>query len=100
MSEREHAADKRFLPGVGALVEKHPVPIVPVYIEGSFFAWPVARKFPRPHRITVRFGEVIDPRPMIASTAERARDQEIASTIRARVAALAETNKGVTSEQH
>jgi hypothetical protein len=37
---------------------------------------------------------------MIASTAERARDQEIASTIRARVAALAETNKGVTSEQH
>jgi len=88
---------QRFLPGVGALVEKHPVPIVPVYIEGSFSAWPVARKFPRPHRITVRFGEVIDPRPLIASTAGHARDQEIASAIRARVAALAETS--VTSEQ-
>jgi long-chain acyl-CoA synthetase len=90
---------QRFFPGVGALVEKHPVPIVPVYIEGSFSAWPVTRKFPRPHRITVRFGEVIDPRPLIASTAERARDQEIASAIRASVAALAETNEGVTSEQ-
>jgi long-chain acyl-CoA synthetase len=84
---------QRFLPGVGALVEKHPVPIVPVYIEGSFSAWPVARKFPRPHRITVRFGEVIEPRPLIASTAERARDQEIASAIWARVAALAETSE-------
>ena len=91
---------QRFLPGVGALVEKHPVPIVPVYIKGSFSAWPVARKFPRPHRITVRFGEVIEPRPLIASTAERARDQEIASAIRARVAVLAETNESVTGEQH
>ncbi len=89
---------QRFLPGIGALVEKHPVPIVPVYIEGSFFAWPVGQKFPRPHRITVRFGEVIEPRPLIASTAERARDQEIASAIRARVAALVETNESVTSE--
>ncbi len=80
---------QRFLPGVGALVEKHPVPIVPVYIGGTFSAWPVARKFPRPRRVTVRFGEAIDPMPLIASTAERARDQEIASTIRARVAALA-----------
>jgi long-chain acyl-CoA synthetase len=31
---------QRFLRGVGALVEKHPVPIVPVYIAGSFSAWP------------------------------------------------------------
>ena len=90
---------QRFLPGIGALVEKHPVPIVPVYIQGSFSAWPVARKFPRPRRITVRFGEVIEPRPLIAGMTERARDQEIASAIRARVAALAEANESVPSEQ-
>lgn len=91
---------QRFLPGVGALVEKHPVPVVPVYIKGSFSAWPAARKFPRLHQITVRFGEAIEPRPLIARTAARARDQEIASAIRARVAALAETSESVTSDQH
>jgi hypothetical protein len=32
----------------------------------------------------VRFGEAIEPRSLIASTAERARDQEIASAIRLR----------------
>ena len=83
---------QRFLPGVGALLEKHPVPIVPVYIKGSFSAWPVARKFPRLRRITVRFGEAIEQKRLIASTAEHARDQEIASAIRTHVAALAETN--------
>jgi long-chain acyl-CoA synthetase len=74
---------QRFLPRVGVLVEKHPVPIVPVYIEGSFSAWPVARRLPRPRRITVRFG------PSIAVSAGRIRDQEIVAAIRASVAALA-----------
>lgn len=35
--------------------------------------------------------------PGVASTAERARDQEIVPAIRARVAALADTNKYVMS---
>lgn len=80
---------QRFLPGVGALVDRHPVPIVPVYIDGGFSAWPVARKFPRPHCITVRFGKPIDPARLTAATAGRIRDEEIAAAIRAGVATLA-----------
>ncbi len=83
---------QRFLPGVGVLVKNHPVAIVPVYIEGSFAAWPATRKFPRPGRITVRFGKAIDPALLIAATEEHNRDQEIAAAIKDRVAALAQTN--------
>ena len=91
---------QRFLPGIGALVEKHTVPIVPVYINGSFSAWPIARKFPRLRRITVRFGEAIQPRSLIASTAERARDQEIASAIGHVVSDLADDSFRTSSVPH
>jgi long-chain acyl-CoA synthetase len=80
---------QRFLPGVGALIERHPVPIVPVYIEGSHAAWPVGQKFPRRHTITVRFGRPIDPVPLLEKAFERPRDEEIAGAIRDHVAALA-----------
>ncbi len=89
---------QRFLPGVGALVEKHVVPIVPVYIDGSFSAWPLARKFPRRHRITVRFGQPIKPGPSNITTVGRIRDEEIAAAIRAGVAALA--NLAVPQPSH
>ncbi|MDF1801156.1 MAG: lysophospholipid acyltransferase family protein [Planctomycetota bacterium] len=36
--------------------------VVPVGISGSFGAWPPGQKYPRPHRITIRFGEAVDPR--------------------------------------
>jgi len=36
--------------------------VVPVGISGSFGAWPPGQKFPRPHRISIRFGEPVDPR--------------------------------------
>ena len=80
---------QRFLPGVGALVEKHSVPIVPVYIDGTFSAWPIDRKFPRRHRVTVRFGKPIRLESATIATEGRIRDEEIAAAIRAGVAALA-----------
>lgn len=90
---------QRFLPGVGALVEKHPVPIVPVYIDGSFSAWPVARKFPRPHRITVRFGKPIGLGQLITAAAGRIRDEEIAAAIKTAVANLSKRSAGQRDSQ-
>ena len=91
---------QRFLPGVGALIEKHPVPIVPVYIDGSFSAWPAGRKFPRPRRVTVRFGKPIQPESLITGRAERIRDEEIAGAIRARVVALANVQYEQRADYH
>lgn len=84
---------QRFLPGVGALVEKHPVPIIPVYIDGTFSAWPIARKFPRPYRVTVRFGKPIRLGTLNAAPTGRIRDEEIAAAIKAGVATLANSTE-------
>jgi long-chain acyl-CoA synthetase len=46
-----------FRPGIGALLEQEPVPVVPARIDGSFAAWPPQRKWPRFRPITITFGE-------------------------------------------
>ena len=79
---------QRFLPGIGALVEDRPVPIVPVYIVGSFAAWPVANRFPRLRPITVRFSVPVALPPLAAGSSARQRDEQIAAAVQAAVAAL------------
>ena len=36
-------------------------PITPCVISGAYEAWPRSRRWPRPGRISVRFGPPIDP---------------------------------------
>jgi long-chain acyl-CoA synthetase len=45
-----------FRRGVGVLLHKNRVPVVPVYISGSFQAWPITRRWPRLHPIKIVFG--------------------------------------------
>lgn len=78
-----------FLPGIGALVEGRAIPIVPVYIEGTFAAWPPTRSLPRLSRIVVRFGRPILPDTIAPTGSSRERDNQIAAAVRAAVAALA-----------
>jgi long-chain acyl-CoA synthetase len=52
---------QRFRPGIGALLIRRPVPIVPTHINGTFAALPRTRRLPKPHPISVRFGRLIDP---------------------------------------
>lgn len=47
--------------GIGFLISKAGVPVVPVYIDGSYRALPRHRRFPRPARIRVFIGEPIPP---------------------------------------
>ncbi len=49
-----------FLPGVGWLLEKTGARAIPVVIEGTYEAWPIGRRLPRPGRVRVRFGEPIE----------------------------------------
>lgn len=47
--------------GIGFLIAKSNVPVVPAYIKGSFEAWPRGAKKPKPHKVSVVFGEPIQP---------------------------------------
>ena len=67
---------QRFLPGVGKLLERYAVPVVPVFIHGTEQALPPGRFLPRPARVTVAFGDPIPPEALArrgegAETAER-----------------------------
>jgi len=76
------------LPGVGLLVHRARVPVIPAYIHGSYRAWPRHRALPVPSRIVVAFGEPVrfdeyrDTRPT------RETCQAIADEVMARIEAL------------
>jgi 1-acyl-sn-glycerol-3-phosphate acyltransferase len=47
-------------PGVGLIIRRAGVPVVPAVIHGSFDAWPRDDKFPHRHPIRVEFGPPLD----------------------------------------
>lgn len=47
---------QRFQTGIGMLLENTDVPVIPVWIEGTFDAFPRHRRLPRPHKTSVCFG--------------------------------------------
>jgi 1-acyl-sn-glycerol-3-phosphate acyltransferase len=81
--------------GVGYIAVKAQVPIVPVYISGSFDALPKGRKFPRPARIQVYFGEVLSMDKYKGREQEKALFQEISQDVMNEIARLKEQNKPV-----
>lgn len=50
-----------FRPGIGMLLQRFPVPVVPVFISGSHAALPPGRRIPHLGRISLRFGAALDP---------------------------------------
>ena len=69
-----------FKPGVGVLLSFYPVPVVPVFIRGTYEAIPRGRFLRRLENVTVAFGEPFDPR----SFHETARPRErIVEAVRA-----------------
>lgn len=59
---RSHSTElQEFKPGIGMLLERYPVPVVPVAIYGAHDAYPPGRVAPRPYPIRVAFGEALEP---------------------------------------
>jgi long-chain acyl-CoA synthetase len=76
-----------FRPGIGLLLQRFPRPVVPVYIGGTFEAWPRGRSWPRRHPVTVVFGAPLDPRRLAEPGA--AADEAARSIVRALQTAVA-----------
>jgi 1-acyl-sn-glycerol-3-phosphate acyltransferase len=53
----------RLRPGAASLARKHGIPVVPVYVWGTFDAMPVKSRWARRHPVTVDFGEPLLPGP-------------------------------------
>lgn len=77
-----------FTPGIGMLMARSGVPAVPVYIRGSFAAWPRSRRLPRPRRIAVIFGRPIHQEQVAPDKADSAIGAETAARLRDAVDAL------------
>lgn len=62
--------------GIGFLIKKSGVPVVPVYAHGSLNALPKGAKFPKAAQIIVYFG-----RPLIFDENQKTADQEVADRV-------------------
>ncbi len=61
---------KQFKKGIGILAKELKVPIVPVYIKGTFSAWPRYRLLPKPAKIKIIFGKKITPEELLLEKEE------------------------------
>jgi long-chain acyl-CoA synthetase len=51
---------KEFKKGVGILAKELNVPLIPVYIAGSYESWPRIKRLPKPYPIKITFGRPFD----------------------------------------
>jgi long-chain acyl-CoA synthetase len=80
-----------FKRGLGVLLEYHRVPVVPVFVEGTYAAMPRGSALVRPGRITVTFGQ-----PLGVDELERRGEGEeprdrIVEALRDRIAEMGES---------
>jgi long-chain acyl-CoA synthetase len=62
---RSHTGELQpFRPGLGVLLDRFPVPVVPVFIRGTHQAMPPGKAWPRPKKLTITFGKPLDPREL------------------------------------
>jgi long-chain acyl-CoA synthetase len=80
-----------FLPGIGILVKNSGAPAVPVLIRGTFEAFPVGRRLPRPGAITVVFGPALSAEELEAAGEGEDPPTRIANALHDAVARLSES---------
>ncbi len=75
----------QFKPGIGLLLQKQPVPVIPVRISGSREALPPGKFWPRFKTIRVVIGAPLDPRKLSAGEQEGEGARRIARALRERI---------------
>jgi 1-acyl-sn-glycerol-3-phosphate acyltransferase len=74
--------------GIGFLIARSAVPVVPAYVEGSFRAFPRGTGFIKPAKVRIYFGPAIQPEEMAKWTGDRSGYEEIGRLVMSRIAAL------------
>jgi len=75
-------------PGVGLMIKKATVPVVPVGINGAFEALPRSGMFPKPKKIVVRYGKPVDFSDLDLTNANREAYNLIAQRLADEIRAL------------
>ncbi len=78
---------RRGKPGVGLIVAQTKCRVVPVHIDGTYAAMPPGQGWPKPHRVTLRFGEAMEFDDVVG-TSEKAFYHEVSRRVMARIAEL------------
>lgn len=90
--EGTRSPDGRLQPpkrGIGFLVAKAAVPVVPAFIAGTFEAWPKGARGPRLGvPVHVRYGAPIRPEEILAEAGQSDGYDRVAALVMARIAAL------------
>ncbi|HWO42999.1 MAG TPA: AMP-binding protein [Candidatus Eisenbacteria bacterium] len=79
---------RRFRPGIGLIASTEPVSLIPVWVEGTYDALPVGRRFPRLRPISVTFGQPSTATELAPESLKNRSYQEFADALHERVAAL------------
>lgn len=74
--------------GVGFLIAKSGVPVVPVYLDGTFRAWPKHAKWIRPTQVRIFYGEPIQPEEFDVGGAGKIDYDQVVRLVMERIAAL------------
>jgi long-chain acyl-CoA synthetase len=85
---------QRFQSGIGLLLDKSKVPVVPTAIFGAFEAWPRDRRYPRRGRVKVVFGAPLSRAELLAAGKGNTDAERIATGLQAAVAALIASQRG------
>lgn len=76
--------------GIGFLIAKGNVPVVPLYISGTFAAFPKGADKLRPGRLVARFGPPISPDEIRAAMPAKNDYEAVGALVMSRIRALAE----------
>lgn len=76
-------------PGIAALLAEHDVPVVPVWISGTFEAWPRDKSWPRPAPVAVRFGAPVSAAELIKAGRGKTRQAKLLDGLAKTLKALA-----------
>src|SRR5439155_27248827 len=92
LSEGERSPDGKlqdFKPGIGMLLEKFPVCLIPVFIHGTREALPPGKFFPRLRSIRLVFGKPLDALELKREGRGEKPHQQIVSALQDKVAEVA-----------
>ncbi len=74
--------------GVGFLIAKAGVPVVPVYLDGTYRAWPKGAKWIRPVKVRIFYGEPIQPEEFGISEKGKTDYDQVVQLVMRRIADL------------